>query len=71
MILPPAGRLAGISTMETANAFLPAFVRTYNARFAKPPARDRDLHRPMAGTTIVDEILCWREQRSWWSITTA
>jgi hypothetical protein len=43
-------RLAGISTMEAANAFLPAFVQTYNARFAKPPARDRDLHRPMAGT---------------------
>ncbi len=42
-------RLAGISTIEAANAFLPAFVQTYNARFAKPPARDRDLHRPIAG----------------------
>ena len=30
-------RLASISTMEAANAFLPAFVQTYNARFAKPP----------------------------------
>jgi hypothetical protein len=29
-------RLAGISTMEAANGFLPAFVQTYNARFAKP-----------------------------------
>jgi hypothetical protein len=37
-------RLAGISTIEAANAFLPAFVQTYNGRFAKPPARDRDLH---------------------------
>jgi hypothetical protein len=64
MILPAAGRLAGISTMEAANAFLPAFVQTYNARFAKPPARDRDLHRPMAGINDLDDILCWREQRS-------
>ena len=57
-------RLAGISTIEAANAFLPAFVQTYNARFAKPPARDRDLHRPMAGINDLDDILCWREQRS-------
>jgi len=57
-------RLAGISTVEAANAFLPAFVQTYNARFAKPPARARDLHRPMAGINDLDDILCWREQRS-------
>src|SRR6266851_2820876 len=57
-------RLAGISTMEAANAFLPAFVQTYNARFAKPPASERDLHRPIASTSDLDDILCWREQRS-------
>src|ERR1700736_3089214 len=57
-------RLAGISTIEAANAFLPAFVQTHNGRFAKPPARDRDLHRPMAGRNDLDDILCWREQRS-------
>jgi hypothetical protein len=57
-------RLAGISTIEAANAFLPAFVQTHNGRFAKPPARDRDLHRPIAGRNDLDDILCWREQRS-------
>jgi hypothetical protein len=57
-------RLAGISTIEAANAFLPAFVQTHNARFAKPPARDRDLHRSMAGMNDLDDVLCWREQRS-------
>src|SRR3981081_4105920 len=57
-------RLAGISTIEAANGFLPAFVQTYNARFAKPPASERDLHRPIAGTNDLDDILCWREQRS-------
>jgi hypothetical protein len=34
------------------------------SRFAKPPARDRDLHRPIAGRNDLDDILCWREQRS-------
>jgi hypothetical protein len=51
-------RLAGISTMEAANAFLPAFVQTYNVRFAKPPASEQDLHRPMAGMNDLDDILC-------------
>jgi hypothetical protein len=57
-------RLAGISTIEAANAFLPAFVQTYNGRFAKPAASERDLHRPIAGINDLDDILCWREQRS-------
>jgi len=57
-------RLAGISTIEAANGFPPTFVQTFNARFAKPPARDRDLHRPIAGMNDLDDILCWREQRS-------
>jgi hypothetical protein len=57
-------RLAGISTIEAANAFLPAFLKTHNARFAKPPASEQDLHRPIAGTSDLDDILCWREQRS-------
>src|SRR5260370_38605084 len=39
-------RLAGISTMEAANGFLPALLKPHNARFAKPPASEQDLHRP-------------------------
>jgi transposase len=31
-------RLAGSSTLDQANAFLPDFIARYNARFAKPPA---------------------------------
>ena len=67
-------RLAGISTIEAANAFLPAFVQTYNARFAKPPARDRDLHRWRAGTistTSCAGASSVLSRDSWWSITTA
>src|SRR4030081_3055043 len=61
-------RLAGIITIEAANPFLPAFVQTYNARFAKPPASERDLHRPIASTNDLDDILCWREQRYSYSV---
>src|SRR5258706_7344370 len=56
-------RLAGISTIEAANAFLPAFVQTFNARFAKPAARDQDFHRSVDPRQDLDQILCWREQR--------
>lgn len=31
-------RLAGITTREAANAFLPAFIADFNRRFARPPA---------------------------------
>src|SRR5580692_5159485 len=56
-------RLAGISTTDAANAFLPSFVANYNGRFAKLPARDKDLHRLLDRRQDLDEVLCWREQR--------
>ena len=56
-------RLAGISTIEAANAFLPSFVANYNGRFAKPAARDQDFHRSVDPRQDLDQILCWREQR--------
>src|SRR5215217_7391124 len=34
-------RLAGISTIEAGNAFLPAFMEDYNRRFAKEPRSDK------------------------------
>jgi transposase len=56
-------RLAGISDLEAANAFLPGFSASYNTKFARPPARDLDLHRPLAGLNDLGDILCWRETR--------
>src|ERR1700687_6017780 len=56
-------RLAGISTIEAANAFLPNFVANYNGRFAQPAARDQDFHRSVDPRQDLDQILCWREQR--------
>src|ERR1700756_5094651 len=56
-------RLAGISSMDAANAFLPGFIAHYNARFAKAPAREKDLHRVLDPRQDLDSVLCWREQR--------
>lgn len=57
-------RLASISDMEAGNAFLPGFMERYNERFAVPPARTQDLHRPLRTTTPrLNDILCHREQR--------
>ena len=40
-------RLAGISDMEEANAFLPSLPGRHDARFAKAPRRQDDLHRAL------------------------
>jgi hypothetical protein len=57
-------RLSGIDTIEAGNAFLPAFMETYNARLAKVPLEDRDLHRPLAGHEDIDDAFTWKEERS-------
>lgn len=57
-------RLAGISTMEAGNAFLPTFIADYNARFAKAPFNDKDLHRPLVPGDRLDEAFTWRAERT-------
>jgi hypothetical protein len=57
-------RLVGISTMDAGNAFLPAFVADYNARFAKPPANPKDLHRPMTQRDNLEDEFTWQEERT-------
>jgi hypothetical protein len=57
-------RLAGISSIAAANAWLPGFITAYNTRFGRDPANAKDLHRPVAQTDDLDEILAWREERT-------
>jgi hypothetical protein len=57
-------RLQGISTMAAGNAFLPAFMIDYNARFAKAPFDDRDLHRSVAGHDDLADAFAWKEERT-------
>ena len=57
-------RLAGISDMAAANAFLPAFMERYNAKFAKTPRRPDNLHRPLnTEPDRLADVLCWRDER--------
>src|ERR1700688_3208350 len=57
-------RLAGVSTIAAANAWLPGFIASYNARFGRQPANAKDLHRPLTTADNLAEILTWREVRT-------
>jgi hypothetical protein len=57
-------RLVGVSGIEAGNAFLPGFVADYNARFAKAPASDKDLHRPMSSRAALEDAFTWRVERT-------
>lgn len=57
-------RLAGVSTLEAGNQFLPLFMADYNRRFAKQPFNDKDLHRPLAAHDNIDDAFAWKEERT-------
>jgi winged helix-turn helix protein len=57
-------RLAGISTIAAANAWLPGFITTHNDRFGRAPANAKDLHRKLTSADNLHEILAWREERT-------
>jgi hypothetical protein len=57
-------RLAVISTIAAANAWLPGFIITHNGRFGRVPANAKDLHRKLTPADDLDEILAWREERT-------
>jgi hypothetical protein len=55
-------RLAGISSIEAANAWLSGFIAAHNARFGREPANAKDLQRKLSAADNLDEILAWREE---------
>ena len=58
-------RLEGISSITQAEAFLPDFIRKWNARFAVAPRDSADAHRPWRGTVdALDAVLARREERT-------
>jgi len=56
-------RLAGICSIEAANAFMPGFIEAYDARFAKAPRNAHDAHRPLRAEEDLEQIFAWRELR--------
>jgi hypothetical protein len=57
-------RLAGISTIEAANTWVPAFMVDYNTRFGRDPENAKDLHRKLTAADDLSEVLAWREERT-------
>ena len=61
--LPKDFKLAGITDIETANAFIrEAYLPAHNARFAVEPAGEGSAFTPIPGVDL-DEILCVQEER--------
>lgn len=56
-------RLEGISTIDAANTFMPAYVAQYNELFGKEPRESHNAHRPIRDDEDLDSIFAWREQR--------
>ena len=56
-------RLAGITTLEAANGFLPAFIERYNARFAKAPQDPQSAWVPLPADLDLPYYFAIRETR--------
>jgi transposase len=56
-------RLAGITTLEQAEAFLPGFIERFNSRFAKPPADPQSAWVPLPQDLDLAYYFAIRETR--------
>lgn len=56
-------RLAGITTIEAANAFLPVFLERHNARFAVPAADPVSAWRPWPDGLSSEAVFCFHYPR--------
>ena len=56
-------RLAGITTIEAANAFLPVFLERHNRRFAVPAADSALAWRPWPAGATADAVFCFHYPR--------
>ena len=57
-------RLDGIDGPEAGNAFLPGFLASHNARFAKAPHSDRNAHRALSERDDLGDVFAWKEERT-------
>ena len=62
--LVKALRLAKISTIDAANAFLPKYLADHNQRFAVDPQDSSNLHRPLDPAVDVERVFLLQESRS-------
>lgn len=57
-------RLARITTLEAANAFLPGFLGRHNARFAVPAVDPALAYRPWPTTLDPTQVFCFKYERT-------
>lgn len=56
-------RLAGVSTIDQANAFLPSFINRFNQHFAVKPAQPELAFRPAPSKQVLDSVVALKEYR--------
>jgi transposase len=57
--------LRGITTIDSANKALQnGFSDELNAKFAKAPISDEDVHRPVPQDMVLEDVLCFEERRT-------
>jgi transposase len=56
-------RLGGISTLEQANAFLPAYLARYHASFSVPPRSPEAAYVPLDPSADLDRLFCFKYTR--------
>ena len=56
-------RITGISTLEEANKWLPAFIKDYNSRFAHSTKDIESAYLPKIPKEEIELILCHQEKR--------
>jgi hypothetical protein len=57
-------RLAGVNSVDQANAFLINYLPTHNTKFKVKPVSEADVHRPARFMRELDKIFCIREERT-------
>ena len=56
-------RLAGVTTLEQAQAVLDEFVPRFNRRFGVPPQCSEPAFRPLDQEVILEQVLCFKHRR--------
>lgn len=62
--LPVLLRLAGVTTIEQANAYLAEYIPRFNQQFAVAPASSICMFRPLPSHLQLAHVLCWKEPRT-------
>ena len=61
--LPVEFAIAGISTVEQANAFLPTYIAPFNDHFEVEPVNAESAFRPLPESVDIDTVLCVKMKR--------